>query len=251
MSEEGKNRREIALVTGASRGIGRACALQLAKDGFDIAFCYRSASDAAESLKKEIEALDRRVVAFACDVSDYEAVQKMLEEIDEKLGDLSVIVNNAGIVKDNPMVMLPKEDWEAVLSTNLDSVFNVCRGAVFRFMKQKRGCIINMSSVAGVYGNPAQTNYAASKAGIIGLSKSLAKEVGAYGIRVNVVAPGFIKTDMTVDLPQKVVDRVMPNIPLKRLGESQEVAELVSFLASDRAQYITAQVIHVDGGVMI
>jgi 3-oxoacyl-[acyl-carrier protein] reductase len=187
----------------------------------------------------------------ACDVSSYEAVTKMLDDIDESFGELDVIVNNAGIVKDNPLVMLSKDDWDQVLTTNLDSVFNVCRSAVFRFMKKKDGCIINMASVAGVYGNPAQTNYAASKAGMIGFSKSLAKEVGAYGIRVNVVAPGFIKTDMTVDLPKKVVDRVMPNIPLKRLGEADEVAHLVSFLASDRARYITAQVIHVDGGVMI
>lgn len=241
----------IALVTGASRGIGRACALQLAKDGFDIAFCYRQATEEAESLRQEIDNLGRRVFMTQCDVADYDAVQTMLDTIDEVFGEIDVLVNNAGITKDNHLVMLAKEDWDTVIRTNLDSVFNVTKGVAFRFMKRKKGCIINMSSVAGAYGNPAQTNYAASKAGIIGLTLSLAKEVGPFGVRVNAVAPGFIDTDMTANLSKKVIDRVMPNIPLRRTGTQQEVADLVSFLASDKASYITAQTIHVDGGVMI
>ena len=251
MTTESNKQSKIALITGATRGIGRACALQLAQDGFDIAFCYRSSGESAETLKSEIEALGRRSFSAQVDVADFNAVQDMMDTIDEALGDIDVVVNNAGITKDNPLVLLSEEDWHQVIRTNLDSVFNVSKGAAFRFMKRKSGSIINMSSVAGAYGNPAQTNYAASKAGIIGFTKTLAKEVGPYNVRVNAVAPGFIHTDMTSDLPQKVIDRVMPNIPMRRIGDVQEVANLVSFLASDLASYITAQTIHVDGGVMI
>lgn len=248
---EGEPMRHIALVTGATRGIGRAIALQLARDGFDIAFCYLQASEAADTLEREIRELGRRVLRRQLDVSDFDAAQGFVQAAEDELGELDLLVNNAGIVRDNPLVLLEQGAWRDVISTNLDSVFNFCRSAIFLFMKRKRGSIINISSVAGVFGNPGQTNYCAAKAGIIGFSKALAKEAGAYGIRVNVVAPGFIKTDMTRDLPPKVVQRVMPNIPLRRLGEAQEVADLVSFLASDRAKYITAQTIHVDGGVMI
>jgi 3-oxoacyl-[acyl-carrier protein] reductase len=241
----------IALVTGATRGIGRAIALELARDGFDVAFCYLKASDAADTLEREIREMGRRVLRRQLDVSDFDAAQAFVQAVEDELGEIDLLVNNAGIVKDNPLVLLERSAWRDVITTNLDSVFNFCRSVIFPFMKRKRGNIINISSVAGVFGNPAQTNYCAAKAGIIGFSKALAKESGAYGIRVNVVAPGFIKTDMTQDLSPKVVQRIMPNIPLRRLGEAQEVADLVSFLASDRAKYITAQTFHVDGGLMI
>lgn len=244
-------RQPLALVTGAARGIGRAIALQLARDGHDVAFCYRQAAGAAAELEAQIRELDRRVLARPCDVSDQAAVQGFFAEVERELGEVDVLVNNAGILRDNPLVLLDEKDWREVIHNNLDSLYYVCKQAIFSMMKRKRGCIVNISSVAGVYGNPAQTNYCAAKAGIIGFSKALAKEVGGYGIRVNAVAPGFIHSDMTRDLPPKVVERVTANIPLRRLGRVDEVAHLVSFLASDRASYITAQTIHVDGGLLL
>jgi 3-oxoacyl-[acyl-carrier protein] reductase len=240
-----------ALVTGASRGIGKAIALQLAKDGFDIAFCYKQASTAAELVKYEIEKLGPRVFMQECDISDFTATQDFVKSVEENIGPLKVIVNNAGIIRDKPLALMSQEDWHNVIKTNLDGVFNICRAAVFKLMKQKEGCIINISSVAGIYGNISQTNYSASKAGVNAFSKTLAKEVGPYGIRVNVVAPGFIKTDMTEGLNSKVIDKIIPNIPLQRAGEVQEVAELVSFLASERARYITGQIIQIDGGIVL
>lgn len=251
MESGSESESKIALVTGASRGIGRAIAVQLARDGYDVAFCYRQSVDAAAELEAELRALGRRVLHRACDLRDGAAVEDLMKAVDAELGPLDAVVNCAGIVKDGPLVTMTKETWDEVLDSNLDSMFHVCRIAVFGFMKRKRGCIVNISSVAGVYGNPRQVNYCASKAGIIGFSKSLAKEVGTFGIRVNVVAPGYILTDMTRDLSPAITKHVMQNIPLRRLGEPQEVAELVSFLVSDRARYITAQTIHVDGGLMI
>lgn len=243
--------RRVALVTGASRGIGRAIALQLASDGYDLGFCYRKSAEAAAEVQAGAEACGRRVVARACDVGRYDDVQAFVAEVEQALGPLSLVVNCAGIARDNPLVLMDPQAWSDVLSSNLDGIFNVCRGAVLGFMKRRRGCIINISSVAGVYGNPAQTNYCASKAGIIGFSRALAKEVGSYGVRVNVVAPGFISTEMTSGLSPKVTDRMRSAIPLQRFGDSQEVADLVSFLASDRAGYITGQTIHVDGGIVL
>lgn len=242
----------IALVTGGSRGIGRATAVQLAKDGFDIAFCYRNSEVEAAEVEREIEAEGRRALGCKCDVSDAGAVSDMVGSIEEALeGELSVVVNNAGITRDKPLVMMEQAMWQDVIDTNLGSVFNVCRSAVFGFIKKRDGCIINLSSVAGVYGNATQTNYSASKAGILGFSKALAKEVGPYGIRVNVVAPGFIATDMTAGLSEKRMGQVVASIPLRRMGEVQDVADLVSFLASDRARYITGQVLQVDGGIVL
>lgn len=242
---------KIALVTGASRGIGRAIAHTLARDGYDIAFCYQKSADAANELAAEIQGMGRRVFHRAFDIRDGAAIESMMKAVDDELGPLDAVVNCAGILRDGPLVTMTKEAWDDVLMSNLNSVFHVCRIAVFGFMKRKRGSIVNISSVAGVYGNPRQTNYCASKAAIIGFSKSLAKEVGSFGIRVNVVAPGYIVTDMTKDLSPAITKHVMQNIPLRRLGEPQEVAEMVSFLVSDRARYMTAQTIHVDGGLMI
>jgi len=236
-------------VTGGSRGIGRAIVQQLAADGYDVAFCYRQSSGAAEEVARQVQEHGRRVFQQACDVADFSAVQHCLQEAEQALGPLSVIVNAAGIIRDSPLVLMDEEAWHAVIATNLTGTFNVCRNVIFNFMKRKSGCIVNLSSVAGVYGNPGQTNYSASKSGIISFSKALAKEVGSFGIRVNVVAPGAIDTEMVRQLDAKQAERLLQAIPLRRVGQAAEVADLVSFLVSDRAQYITGQTIQIDGGL--
>jgi len=242
---------KVALVTGGSRGIGRAIALQLATDGYDVSFCYRQAAEAAMEVEKKILQLGRRVYHQCCDVAVFTAVQEFVQATEENLGAPRVVINSAGIIKDNPLVLMENETWDAVVSTNLDGVFNVCRSTVFNLMKRKRGCIINISSVAGVYGYATQTNYSASKAGVIGFSKALAKELGSLGIRVNVVAPGAIDTEIIKDVDPKMIDKIISSIPLRRIGHAQEVADLVSFLVSDKASYITGQVIQIDGGIVI
>jgi len=242
---------KVALVTGGSRGIGRAIALQLATDGYDVSFCYRQAAEAAMEVEKKILQLGRRVYHQCCDVAVFTAVREFVQATEENLGAPRVVINSAGIIKDNPLVLMENETWDAVVSTNLDGVFNVCRSTVFNMMKRKRGCIINISSVAGVYGYATQTNYSASKAGVIGFSKALAKELGSLGIRVNVVAPGAIDTEIIKDVDPKMIDKIISSIPLRRIGHAQEVADLVSFLVSDKASYITGQVIQIDGGIVI
>lgn len=250
MTEEQTPR--IAFVTGGSRGIGRAIAVQLAEDGFDVAFCYQSNEAAARETEGAIRARsDRRVYAVRCDVSDFDAVKAALDDIDDNFGGVSVLVNNAGINVDAPLPMMKPDDWKRVIDTNLDSVFNVCRAASLMLIRQGRGSIVNMSSVSGVYGNPGQTNYSAAKAGIIGFSKALSKELGRYGIRVNVVAPGLIDTDMVVDMPEKMRKEILKSVVLKRIGTVDDVANLVSFLCSAKADYITGQVLQVDGGLVI
>ncbi|MGH3752250.1 MAG: 3-oxoacyl-[acyl-carrier-protein] reductase [Pseudonocardiaceae bacterium] len=239
----------VALISGGSRGIGRAAARRLAADGFDIGFCYASNVDAAAELEKEVVGLGRRAFAKQADVTDADAVRAFASETESALGPIEVVVTSAGITKDNPLLMMKDEDWHRVLDVNLDGVYNICRAVIYGMMKRKSGSIVNLSSVAGVYGNATQTNYAASKAGIIGFTKSLAKEVGRYGIRANVVAPGFIKTDMTAALSEKVIEQATAQIPLRRVGTAEEVADLVSYLASDRASYITGSVFHIDGGI--
>ncbi|MFD1147573.1 3-oxoacyl-[acyl-carrier-protein] reductase [Saccharothrix hoggarensis] len=241
----------VALVTGGSRGIGRACVLRLAADGYDVGFCYQSNEDAARLLEKEAGELGARVRAVRADVSDGASVRAMLAEVNDELGVPETLVTAAGITKDNPLLMMPDDDWHRVIDVNLNGVYNICRAAVFEMMKRRRGSIVNISSVAGVYGNATQTNYSASKAGIIGFSRALAKEVGRYGIRANVVAPGFIDTDMTSVLSDKVKDNAVKSIPLGRLGTADEVADLVGYLASDRAAYITGAVFQIDGGITI
>ncbi|MEU1042986.1 3-oxoacyl-[acyl-carrier-protein] reductase [Streptomyces sp. NPDC005551] len=243
--------RQVAIVTGGSRGIGRAVAVQLAADGYDIAFCYRSGTEAAAETEKLVRDRGAQVYHAPCDVADFDAVQEFAGEAAKRLGPVAVLVNSAGVVRDNPMVLMPVEDWHTVIDTNLTGTFNFCRSVGFGFMKRKKGVIVNMSSISGVYGHATQTNYSASKAGIQGMSLSLAKEVAAYGIRVNVVAPGFIETDMTEALPEKVREQALKSIPLKRYGGAAEVADLVSFLVSDKAAYITGEVIQIDGGVAL
>jgi 3-oxoacyl-[acyl-carrier protein] reductase len=235
-----------AIVTGASRGIGRAVATRLAEDGYDIGFCYRGDEVAAKQTAELIADHGRGVCYEKVDVADFAAVGAFTRTVEERLGPVDVVVGNAGIVRDRPLALMSEQDWTDVVRTNLDGVFAVCRASVFGMIRRKRGVIVTMSSVFGVTGNAGQANYAASKAGIIGFTQSLAKEAGRYGVRANVVAPGFIDSDMVADLKNR--DELATGIPLGRFGRPEDVADAVSFLVSDRASYITGAVLRVDGG---
>lgn len=238
---------KVALITGASRGIGKTCAVELAKAGFTSIINYVSNADAANAVVAEIEALGGSAKAVKCDVTDAEAVKKLVEDVLSEFGRIDVLVNNAGITRDGLIIRMSDEDWLNVINANLNSVFFVTKPVVKAMMKQRSGCIINMSSVCGVYGNAGQTNYSATKAGVIGFTKALAKEVATRGITVNAVAPGFIETDMTHGLDK---DKIAANIPLGRLGSTDDIAQTVKFLAT-AGSYITGQVISVDGGLVI
>lgn len=238
---------KLALVTGASRGIGKACAIELAKAGYDIAVNFAGNEEAANKTVEEIKALGVDAAAFKFDVSNQEAAAKGIEAVLEKFGRIDILVNNAGITRDGLFMRMSAENWDAVINTNLSSAFYVSQPVVKVMMKQRSGAIINMSSVVGVSGNAGQANYSAAKAGLIGLTKTLAKELGSRGIRVNAIAPGFINTDMTKDLD---TSKFTDFIPLKRLGEPEDIAKAVKFLAAD-SDYITGQVLEVDGGLII
>lgn len=238
---------KLALVTGASRGIGKACAIELAKAGYDIAVNFAGNEEAANKTVEEIKALGVDAAAFKFDVSNQEAAAKGVEAVLEKFGRIDILVNNAGITRDGLFMRMSAENWDAVINTNLSSAFYVSQPVVKVMMKQRSGAIINMSSVVGVSGNAGQANYSAAKAGLIGLTKTLAKELGSRGIRINAIAPGFINTDMTKDLD---TSKFTDFIPLKRLGEPEDIAKAVKFLAAD-SDYITGQVLEVDGGLII
>jgi len=239
----------VALVTGGSRGIGRATVLRLARLGYDVAFCYASRSEAAEELEREVTALGRRALARRSDVASLAAVRALVECTEDHLGPIEVAVASAGVVRDNPLVLLAEEDWQQVLRTNLDGVYHLCRSVVFGMMKRRRGCIVTLSSVAGVHGNAAQSNYSAAKAGVIGFTRALAKEVGRYGIRANVVAPGLIETDMTAGLSDSARAKLVDSVLLGRLGRPEEVADLIGYLVS--AEYVTGSVFRIDGGIVL
>jgi 3-oxoacyl-[acyl-carrier protein] reductase len=243
--------RPVALVSGGSRGIGRAVVRRLAADGHDVAFCYQSRQEAAELAAKEARELGANVLARQADVARFDEMTELVRATEDELGPVEVVVTSAGITKDAVLLMMRESDWREVVDVNLTGTFNLCRSAVFAMMKRRSGSIITLSSVSGVYGNPGQTNYSATKAGIIGFTKALAKEVGRYGIRANVVAPGFIETDMTRALAESARAEMLKRIPLGRWGGDDEVADMVSFLASARAAYVTAGVFPVDGGIQL
>ena len=242
---------KVALITGATRGIGREIALELAENGMDIAINYRSESDIPEDLKGEIEAYNVRCEFVQADVSDFEQCERMVKETIEKFGKIDVLVNNAGITRDGLIMRMKKEDFESVIDVNLVGTFNVTRNVIPHMIKQRAGRIVNLASVVGVAGNAGQTNYSASKAGVIGFTKSLAKEVASRNILVNAVAPGFIDTDMTSVLSDSVKENIHAQIPLKRMGAKREVAKVVKFLVSEDSSYVTGQVINIDGGMVM
>lgn len=240
-----------AVVTGATRGIGREIAITLAKNGANLAINYRNYNGEVESLVEELKGYGVNVIAVKCDVSNESEVITFIDEAKKNLGSIDILVNNAGITKDGLILRMKEQDFDDVIDVNLKGTFNTTKAVSNIMMKQRHGKIINISSVVGITGNAGQCNYAASKAGVIGFSKSVARELATRGITVNVVAPGYINTDMTKVLSDKVKDAVIDTVPMKRIGEAYEVANLVLFLASDLSNYITGQVINVDGGMVM
>lgn len=242
---------KTALVTGASRGIGAAIAKKLAARGFMVIINYGHSSAAAEEVKNQIEQAGGQAVLMQGDVSSGDDVDRMFKDIKKTWGRLDVLVNNAGINRDTLLVRMKEDQWDAVLSTDLKSVFFTTKAAASLMMRQRSGSIINIASVVGITGNAGQANYAAAKAGVIGFTKSVAKELAARGIRVNAIAPGFIETDMTDAIPEKIREGMLEAIPLRRGGKAEDVANVVAFLASDDAGYIIGQVLKVDGGMVM
>ena len=242
---------KVAFITGATRGIGRAIALELAKEGYNIALNYRTENEALENLKKEISEIGVECYPVQGDVSKAEDSERMTKEIIEHFGQIDVLVNNAGITKDNLILRMKEEEFTDVINVNLVGTFNITKNVIKYMTKKRYGKIINLSSVVGISGNAGQSNYAASKAGIIGFTKSIAKELASRNITANAVAPGFIQTDMTNVLKDEIKEAIEGTIPLKRLGTAEDVAKVVKFLASDESSYITGQVINVDGGMLM
>ena len=241
---------KTAIITGASRGIGSGIARVFAENGSNVAFTYSSSVDSAIKLQDELLEHGVKVKSYKSDASDFNSSQKLITDVISDFGQIDILINNAGITKDNLLMRMGEEDFDKVIEVNLKSVFNMTKAVQRTMLKQRKGSIINMSSVVGVKGNAGQTNYAASKAGIIGFSKSVALELGSRNIRCNVIAPGFIETEMTAKLDQSTVDQWRAGIPLKRGGTPNDIANACVFLASDMSSYITGQTIHVDGGML-
>ena len=240
---------KIALITGAGRGIGRAIAIALAKEGAEVVINYNGSEERAKEVKQTIEENGGKASIYKCNVSDFAACEAMIKDIVKEYGHLDILVNNAGITKDGLIMKMKEEDFDSVLNVNLKGTFNTIRHSARQMLKQRSGKIINISSVSGILGNVGQANYAASKAGVIGLTKTMARELGSRGITVNAIAPGFVDTEMTEVLSSQVKEAAVAQIPLGRFGETQDIANTVAFLASEKADYITGQVICVDGGM--
>lgn len=243
--------RKTALVTGGARGIGKAIALKFAREGYDVIINYNGSKAAAEETKAEVESYGVKAIIIQADVSDYDSVKAMINSIMETLGRIDVLVNNSGITRDGLLIRMTPDDFNRVIQVNLTGAFNCIQNVTRIMMKQKSGSIINLSSVVGIIGNGGQANYAASKAGIIGLTKSVAKELSSRNIRVNAIAPGFIETDMTASLKDADKEKMLSAIPLKKFGRPEQVADVCYALASDAFSYVTGQVIHVDGGMVM
>jgi len=240
---------KIALITGGSRGIGEAIAKRFAAEGAAVAFTYHSSEERAKKVESELQAAGVQAKAYKSDASSYEQAEALVKSVLEDFGQVDILINNAGITRDNLMLRMNESQWDQVIETNLKSVFNLTKHILRPMLKNRSGSIINMSSVVGVFGNAGQANYAASKAGIIGFSKSIAKEVGSRSIRCNAVAPGFIETDMTHELDEKTKESFLANIPMKRLGQANEVADVCVFLGSDMSKYVSGQTISVCGAL--
>tara|TARA_B100001057_G_scaffold214258_1_gene214617 strand:- start:15 stop:761 length:747 start_codon:yes stop_codon:yes gene_type:complete len=241
---------KVAVVTGGSRGIGRAICQSFAENGCNVAFTYNNSKESAENLVSDLNDLGIKSISYKSDASNYDDSVKLVDNVISDFGKIDILVNNAGIKKDNLLMRMNKEDFDSVINTNLSSVFNLTKASIRTFLKQRSGSIINISSIVGVKGNAGQSNYSASKAGIIGFSKSVALELGSRNIRSNVIAPGFIETDMTDSLSEDVINSWKESIPLKRSGSPSDVGNACVFLASDLSNYITGQVLHVDGGML-
>ena len=241
---------KVAIITGGSRGIGKSICETFAQNGCNVAFTYNNSKESAESLAKELNGSGIKAKAYKSDASNFDDATKLVEDVLDDFGKIDILVNNAGIKKDNLLMRMEKSDFDSVINTNLSSVFNLTKASIKTFLKQRNGSIINISSVVGVKGNAGQSNYSASKAGIIGFSKSIALELGSRNIRSNVIAPGFIETDMTNSLSEDVINSWKESIPLKRGGNPSDVGNACVFLASDLSSYITGQTHHVDGGML-
>ena len=241
---------KVAIITGGSRGIGKSICESFAQNGCNVAFTYNNSKESAESLVKELNGSGIKAKAYKSDASNFNDATKLVEDVLNDFGKIDILVNNAGIKKDNLLMRMEKSDFDSVINTNLSSVFNLTKASIKTFLKQRNGSIINISSVVGVKGNAGQSNYSASKAGIIGFSKSFALELGSRNIRSNVIAPGFIETDMTNSLSEDVINSWKESIPLKRGGNPSDVGNACVFLASDLSSYITGQTLHVDGGML-